>query len=303
VKDTFKCGFVAVVGRPNVGKSTLINALVGEKVSIVTPKPQTTRHRILGIRSDSASQIIFVDTPGMHRDAAKALNRMMNRSAVSALADADLILFVTEAGRWTDEDGDVLQRIMQSSITSFAILNKIDKVVQKESLLEHISSMSQRHRFAELVPVSAVKGDNLSELLRLIPRYLPASPAFFPDDMISDRGEEFRAAEVIREKLTMNLRQELPYGLTVQIEQFSREDSGITIHAVIWVERDSQKGMVVGKGGSMLKRVGKAARLELRERLSLPVHLELWVRVKENWADSERDLLHLGFDAPGGRAN
>lgn len=301
--DEFKCGFVAVVGRPNVGKSTLINALVGEKVSIVTPKPQTTRHRILGIRSDVDSQIIFVDTPGMHRDAAKAMNRMMNRSAASALADADLILFVTEAGRWTDEDDDVLQRIRQSAITSIAILNKIDKIVPKESLLGHIGSMSQRHRFAELVPVSAEKGDNLSQLLKLIPRYLPASPALFPPDMISDRGQEFQAAEIIREKLTLNLRQELPYGLTVQIEQFNRDEGGITVHAVIWVEKDSQKGMVVGKGGSMLKRVGKAARLELRERLAVPVHLELWVRVKENWADSERDLLGLGFDAPGGRVN
>ena len=301
--DEYKCGFVAVVGRPNVGKSTLINALVGEKVSIVTPKPQTTRHRILGIRSDFDSQIIFVDTPGMHRDAAKAMNRMMNRSAASALADADLILFVTEAGRWTDEDDDVLQRIRQSAITSIAILNKIDKIVPKESLLGHIGNMSQRHRFAELVPVSAEKGDNLSQLLKLIPRYLPASPALFPQDMISDRGQEFQAAEIIREKLTLNLRQELPYGLTVQIEQFNRDEGGITVHAVIWVEKDSQKGIVVGKGGSMLKRVGKAARLELRERLAVPVHLELWVRVKENWADSERDLLGLGFDAPGGRVN
>jgi GTP-binding protein Era len=286
-----------------VGKSTLINALVGEKVSIVTPKPQTTRHRILGIRSDSDSQIVFVDTPGMHRDAAKAMNRMMNRSAAIALADADLILFVTEAGRWTEEDDDVLQRIKRSVITSIAILNKIDNVVPRESLLGHISSMSLRHRFAELVPVSAKKSDNLGQLLKVIPQYLPSSPALFPEDMISDRGEEFQAAEIIREKLTLNLRQELPYGLTVQIEQFGRDEAGVTIHAVIWVERDSQKGIAVGKGGSMLKRVGKAARLELRERLAVPVHLELWVRVKENWADSERELLGLGFDAPGGRAN
>ncbi len=301
--DGFKCGFVAVVGRPNVGKSTLINALVGQKVSIVTPKPQTTRHRILGIRSERDSQIIFVDTPGMHRDAAKAMNRMMNRSAVSALADADLILFVSDAGRWTDEDDDVLQRIIRSAITCFAILNKIDKIVPKESLLGQIGSMTQRHRFAELIPVSAVKGDNLGQLLKLIPRNLPASPALFPEDMITDRGQEFQIAEIIREKLTLNLRQELPYGLTVQIEQFSRDVAGISIHAVIWVERDSQKGIVVGKAGSMLKRIGKAARLELRQRLALPVHLELWVRVKENWADSERDLLGLGFDAPGGRAS
>ncbi|MCI0516401.1 MAG: GTPase Era [Woeseiaceae bacterium] len=299
----FRCGFVAVVGRPNVGKSTLMNALVGEKVSIVTPKPQTTRHRILGIRSSDDSQIVFVDTPGLHRDAGKAMNRMMNRSAATALADADLVLFVTEAGRWTAEDDDVLRRISQSSITSFAILNKVDKVVPKDALLEHIASISQRHRFAEVVPVSAVKGDNLGQLLKLIPQYLPASPALFPVNTVSDRGEEFRAAEVIREKLTLNLRQELPYGLTVQIERFERDDNGVSVHAVIWVEKTSQKGIVVGKGGNMLKRVGKAARLELRERLALPVHLELWVRVKENWADSERDLLSLGFDAPSGRAD
>lgn len=299
----FRCGFVAVVGRPNVGKSTLVNALVGEKISIVTPKPQTTRHRILGIRSSEDSQIVFVDTPGLHREAAKALNRMMNRSAAAALADADLVLFVTEAGRWTDEDEEVLRRIGQSRVPAFAILNKIDKVAPKEALLEHIAGMAQRHSYAEIVPVSAVKGDNLDQLLKLIPQHLPVSPPLFPGTMSSDRGDEFRAAEIIREKLTLYLRQELPYGLTVQIERFEREDTGISIHAVIWVEKASQKGMVVGKGGSMLKRVGKAARLELRERLIQPVHLELWVRVRENWADSDRDLQNLGFDLGTGRSD
>lgn len=301
--DEFRCGFVAVVGRPNVGKSTLINALVGKKISIVTPKPQTTRHRILGLRSDSNSQIVFVDTPGLHRDAAKAMNRLMNRAAATALTDAELLIFVTEAGRWTDEDDDVLQRIKRVSTKTFALLNKIDKIVPKEALLEHISSLSGRHDFAEVVPISAVKGDNLEKLLELIPRYLPVSPPMYPDDMISDRNEEFRVAEIIREKLTLNLRQELPYGLTVQIEQFERDAAGVTIHALIWVERESQKGMVVGKSGSMLKRAGKAARLDLREQLKVPVHLELWVRVKENWADSEKDLMRLGFDAPGGKAD
>jgi GTP-binding protein Era len=224
------------------------------------------------------------------------MNRVMNRSAASALADADLLLFVIEAGQWTEEDDDVLQKVRQSSIPTIALLNKIDKIARRDTLLEQISAMSQRHEFAELMPISATKRDNLDELLLLIPGYLPASPALFPNDMVSDRDEKFRAAEVVREKLTLNLRQELPYGLTVQIEQFERDDGGVTIHAVIWVERDSQKGIVVGKGGSMLKRIGKSARLELREELKLPVHLELWVRVKANWADSERDLQQLGFD-------
>jgi GTP-binding protein Era len=300
MSDHHVCGFVAVVGRPNVGKSTLINALIGRKVSIVTPKPQTTRHRILGIHAVPDGQIVFVDTPGLHRDAAKAMNRVMNRSAASALADADLLLFVIEAGQWTEEDDDVLQKVRQSSIPTIALLNKIDKIARRDTLLEQISAMSQRHEFAELMPISATKRDNLDELLLLIPGYLPASPALFPNDMVSDRDEKFRAAEVVREKLTLNLRQELPYGLTVQIEQFERDDGGVTIHAVIWVERDSQKGIVVGKGGSMLKRIGKSARLELREELKLPVHLELWVRVKANWADSERDLQQLGFDMSAG---
>ncbi|MDH4046765.1 MAG: GTPase Era [Gammaproteobacteria bacterium] len=297
--NTHVCGFVAVVGRPNVGKSTLINALVGRKVSIVTPKPQTTRHRILAIHSAPHCQIVFVDTPGIHREAGKAMNRLMNRTAASALSDADLILFVTEANRFTAEDEDVLKRIRQSSVNAIALLNKIDNVVPKDALLQHISDMSKRHSFVELIPISATRRDNLDALLSLIPRYLPVSPPLFPDDMISDRNDEFRAAEIVREKLTLNLRQELPYGLTVQIEQFKRDEGGVTIHAVIWVERDSQKGIVVGKGGSMLKRVGQAARLELREQLAVPVHIELWVRVKENWADSERELARLGFDTSG----
>jgi GTP-binding protein Era len=291
---------VAVAGRPHAGTSTLLTALIGRNVSIVTPKPQTTRHRILGIHAVPDGQIVFVDTPGLHRDAAKAMNRVMNRSAASALADADLLLFVIEAGQWTEEDDDVLQKVRQSSIPTIALLNKIDKIARRDTLLEQISAMSQRHEFAELMPISATKRDNLDELLLLIPGYLPASPALFPNDMVSDRDEKFRAAEVVREKLTLNLRQELPYGLTVQIEQFERDDGGVTIHAVIWVERDSQKGIVVGKGGSMLKRIGKSARLELREELKLPVHLELWVRVKANWADSERDLQQLGFDMSAG---
>ena len=293
-----RCGFVAVVGRPNVGKSTLINALVGSKVSIVTAKPQTTRHRILGVHTSEQAQIIFVDTPGMHRKAGKAMNRLMNRTAANALNDADLVLFITEAGRWTEEDGDVLQRLQSTRAPVVAVLNKVDLVSPRERLLEFISDIGARHDFAEIVPVSAKKHDNLDPLMALIPAYLPESPPLFPADMQTDRGVDFQVAEVVREKLTVNLHQEVPYGLTVQIERFESDDDGAEIHAIIWVERDSQKGIVVGKGGKVLKRVGREARLELKEQLQKPVHLELWVKVKDNWADSEKDLQNLGFESP-----
>ena len=291
-----RCGFVVIVGRPNVGKSTLINAILGSKVSIVTPKPQTTRHRILAIHTIGDCQIVFVDTPGLHRRAAKTMNRMMNRTAAGALADADLILFVSEANRWTIEDQDVVGRLKDSQAPVIALLNKIDKVHPREELLSVLAKMSERYSFDEVIPISAKLKDNLDRLLELIPNYLPESPALFPAEMITDRSESFHFAEIIREKLTLLLRQEVPYGLTVQIEQFKKEPEAVSINAVIWVERDSQKGIVVGKGGIVLKKVGRQARLELKERLGVPVHLELWVKVKDNWADSEKDLLRLGYE-------
>ncbi len=293
-----RCGFVAVVGRPNVGKSTLINAVMGSKISIVTAKPQTTRHRILAVLTTEDLQIVFVDTPGLHRKAVKAMNRMMNRTAANALADADLILFMTEAARWTDEDGDVLRRIQSASAPVIAVLNKVDQVHPKEKLLVSMSDMAGRNEFADIVPISARKHDNLETLLTLIPKYLPVSPQLFPSEMLTDRSKEFQAAEVIREKLTLSLHQELPYGLTVQIERFESEDAGIAIDAIIWVERKSQKGIVVGKGGGVLKRVGTAARIELKAQHGRPVHLGLWVKVKDNWADSDKDLMSLGYDLP-----
>ena len=294
----FRCGFVAVVGRPNVGKSTLINTILGNKVSIVTPKPQTTRHRILGVDSHKDYQAIYVDTPGIHRQANKAMNRLMNRTAANALVDADLIFFMTEANRWTEEDQDVLERISNTSAPVVALLNKIDKVHPKEILLQALAEMSSRGSFEEVMPISAMKRDNIDKLIALVAGHLPLSEPLFPEDMITDRSENFRAAEVVREKLTLALRQEIPYGLTVQIERFERDENGVALHAVIWVERDSQKGIVVGKGGGLLKKVGRAARLELKEELGVPVHLELWVKVKDNWADSEKDLLHLGYESP-----
>jgi len=293
-----RCGLVAVVGRPNVGKSTFINAVMDRKVSIVTAKPQTTRHRILAVLTSAESQIIFVDTPGLHRNAGKAMNRLMNRTAVNALADADLVLFVSDATRWTNEDGDVLERLKSCSAPVIALLNKVDKVHPREQLLDTLQLMSARHDFAEIVPISARKRDNLDRVLAIIPAFLPESPPLFPEDMHTDRSAEFHAAEVIREKLTLSLHQELPYGLTVQIERYLEEDSGVTINAIIWVERDSQKGIVVGKQGGVLKKIGRAARLEIAGQLRCPVHLDLWVKVKTNWADSDKDLRNLGYDAP-----
>ncbi len=294
----YRCGLVAVIGRPNVGKSTLINAVMGRKISIVTAKPQTTRHRILAVHTTGEAQTIFVDTPGIHRKAGKAMNRLMNRTAANALADADAILFVSDATRWTDEDDAVLQRLRDVHVPVIAVLNKIDRVQPREKLLATIAEMAARREFAEIVPVSALKHDNLHELLDLLPPFLPESPPLFPDDMVTDRSREFQAAEVIREKLTLMLHQEVPYGLTVQIERFAEDEGGIAIDATIWVERSSQKGIVVGKGGTVLKRVGKAARLELKEQLGRNVHLELWVKVKSNWADNEADLANLGYESP-----
>jgi GTP-binding protein Era len=290
------CGFVAVVGRPNVGKSTLVNALMGTKISIVTAKPQTTRHRILAVHTTGDTQIIFVDTPGLHRKARKAMNRMMNRTAANALADADLVLFVCEAGKWTDEDADVLKRLQKGSAPVIALLNKIDLVHPREKLLEVIAETAARHNFTDILPISARKNDNLDTLMALIPPFLPESPQLFPTEMRTDRSPEFQASEIIREKLTLSLHQEIPYGLTVQIERYDTDEDRITIHAVIWVERDSQKGIVVGKGGQVLKTVGQASRLELCEILGRRVHLELWAKVKDNWSDSEHELQRLGYE-------
>jgi GTP-binding protein Era len=293
-----RSGYVAVIGRPNVGKSTLINAVMGRKISIVTAKPQTTRHRILAVHTTPAVQIIFVDTPGLHHKAGKAMNRLMNRAASNALADADLILFMSDATRWTTDDEVALRRLKGGRAPVIALLNKVDKINPKEKLLEALVEMSSRYDFAEIVPVSATKGDNLDKLMAMLPGFLPESPPLFPDDMHTDRSAEFYAAEIIREKLMLMLHQELPYGLTVQIEKYVEAEKNVTINAIIWVERDSQKGMVVGKNGGVLKKVGRAARLDLVEQLQRRVHLELWVKVKSNWADNEKDLLSLGYEAP-----
>ena len=298
IPDDYRCGLVAVIGRPNVGKSTFINAVMGRKISIVTAKPQTTRHRILAVLTEAKQQIILVDTPGLHRKSAKAMNRLMNRTAANALADADLILFVSDATHWTSEDDDVVKRLKSCKAPVIALLNKIDKVHPREKLLDGIALMSARLDFAEIVPISALKDDNLDHVMTMIPAFLPESPPLFPEDMQTDRSDEFHVAEIIREKLTLMLHQEMPYGLTVQVERMVKEERGIAINAVIWVERDSQKGIAVGKDGSVLKKVGRSARLEIVELLGQRVHLELWVKVKSNWADNATDLMNLGYEAP-----
>jgi len=297
IPDDYRCGLVAVIGRPNVGKSTLINSIMGRKVSIVTAKPQTTRHRILAVHTQERQQVIFVDTPGLHRQSGKAMNRLMNRTAANALADADLVFFVSDATRWTTEDDDVLKRLEQAQAPVVALLNKIDKIHPREKLLESLAAISKRFDFAEIVPISAMKSDNLDQLMEIVPAFLPESPPLFPKDMQTDRSDEFHIAEIIREKLTLMLHQELPYGLTVQVEGMARDEKGVAINAVVWVERDSQKGIAVGKNGSVLKKVGSAARLDIEKMLGQRVFLELWVKVKTNWADNEKDLMNMGYEA------
>jgi GTP-binding protein Era len=293
-----RCGFAAIVGRPNVGKSTLLNALVGTKVSIVAPKPQTTRHRILGILTRPTAQIVFVDTPGIHAVQRRVMNQYMNRSALSSLADADVLLFVVEALQWTSDDERVLERIVAAKRPVIAIVNKVDRVHDKPQLLPYIAELAARAEFREIVPLSAEKRDNLTRLPELIEQLLPVSPALFPTDQVTDRSERFLAAEIVREKLTWRLREELPYGLTVELETFERGGDRCLIRAVIWVERPGQKAIVIGAGGERLKEIGRLARLELNELLKSSVHLELWVKVKENWADNEQALRAFCYEAP-----
>jgi len=293
----FRCGFVAVVGRPNVGKSTLVNALVGRKVSIVTSRPQTTRQRVIGVASTERAQLLFVDTPGMHRHEKHALNKLMNRSAQSSLADADVVLVVVEAGRWTEEDEDVLARAQAAGRPVMLLLNKIDRIRPREAVLPMLQEAAARGEFAAVVPISAERGENLARLRALLEAAVPEGPALFPPEQWSNRDERFHIAEVVREKLMRRLRDELPYGLAVEIERLGESEQGrLEVGAVVWVEREAHKAIVIGKGGEMLKAAGQAARLELKARFERPVHLEIWVKVRERWTDREADLKRLGYD-------
>ncbi|MGA7539723.1 MAG: GTPase Era [Steroidobacteraceae bacterium] len=292
----FRCGFAALVGRPNVGKSTLLNALVGQKLSIVTPRPQTTRHRIIGFVQLPHAQLAFVDTPGLHSQATRALNKAMNRTAAAALEDADLVVLVVEAPVWNAEDELVLKRIARSGRPVLVAVNKVDRVKPRERLLPYLAELDRRHGFLALVPVSALKGTNLRDLRSSIAAHLPLSPPLFPDGELTDRGIQFRIAEMIREKLTLELNQEVPYGIAVEVEKLAEEDGQLMVDAAIWVDREGQKPIVIGAKGERLKRVGTSARLALNGVLGRRLHLNLWVKVRENWADNARALRELGLE-------
>ena len=293
----FRAGHVAIVGRPNVGKSTLVNALVGRKVSIVTAKPQTTRHRILGVVNRSNAQLVLIDTPGLHESTRRVMNQYMNRVAISSSQDADVILFLVEALRFTDEDEWVWGRVRGLKQPLFLVINKVDRVYPKDKLLPFIDEISQRVSASGIIPISALESDNLEPLVEIVGSRLPVAPPLFAADVITDRNEPFHAAEVVREKLTLKLREELPYGINVQIERFAEEDGRVMINAVIWVERAGQKAIVIGQGGERLKEIGRLARIELNDLWQRSVHLELWVKVKENWADSEMALRQFGYES------
>ena len=292
----FKCGFVSIVGRPNVGKSTLVNSILRNNISIVTRKPQTTRNRILGIYTMPEYQAIFVDTPGIHINEKKAINRVMNKTAINAMMDTNLNLFVCDSSYWSEEDEAVLNQLKNARSPSILLLNKIDLIHPKDKLLELISTLSNKHEFSEVIPIMAKNRDSLKSLLSIIPKYLPNSPQLYESEMITDRSRIFITSEKIREKLILQLNQEIPYGLSVEIDKFSEDTKQIRIDAMIWVEKNGQKGIVVGKEGSTLKKIGTSARLDLKNYFKKNIHLNLWVKVKSNWADSKKELISMGFE-------
>ena len=295
-----RCGLVAIVGRPNVGKSTLLNALVGQKVSITSAKAQTTRHRITGIRTVDDSQFVFVDTPGFQTKHAAALNRTLNRTVTGVLGDVDVVLFVVEAGRFGLDDAKVLALIQESGNSGgkpvFLIANKLDTVVRRADLAPWLKGMQERHAFAEFVPLSAKRDADVQRLLGIVKPYLPEQPWFYEQDALTDRTDKFLASEIIREKLFRLTGDELPYTSTVVIDKFEEEGNLRRISASIVVERDSHKGIVIGSGGERLKRIGSEARQELEKLMDAKVFIELWVKVRSGWADDEAHLRSYGYE-------
>ena len=292
---SYYSGYAVLAGRPNVGKSTLLNRLLGQKVAITSHKPQTTRHRIMGIRSQDDGQIVFVDTPGIHDRGDKAMNFYLNRTAHSALQDVDIVILVVQAMAWTEEDERVLKAIKKAGIPTIAAVNKVDLVSRKEELLPFMQELAARHEFVEMVPVSANDGDNVEALAETVMKRLPAGEPIFPDDQISDRSERFFAAELLREQLIRRYHQELPYAVTVEIERFEEQDGRYNIGAVIWVERDSQRVILLGKGGLAMKETATAARKAMNEFFQTRVHLEVWIKVKKSWSSDQASMAKLGY--------
>ena len=296
-KTTQHCGFVAIVGRPNVGKSTLLNQLLGQKVSITSRKAQTTRHRIIGIDTQNNDQIIYIDTPGLHIEEKRAINRLMNRAASSSIGDVELVIFVVEGTHWNDDDEMVANKLKDCKCPVLLVINKIDNVIDKTQLLPHIQEISQKVNFLDVVPISAEKGDGVDIIKKIVKTHLPEGEHHFPEDYITDRSQRFMASEIIREKLMRFLGDELPYSVTVEIEQFKVDERNgmYRINGLILVERDGQKKMVIGNKGEKIKKIGIEARKDMQSFFDNKVHLELWVKVKAGWADDERALRSLGY--------
>ena len=291
------CGVVAILGRPNVGKSTLLNALMGKKIAITANKPQTTRHRLLGIHTEGQVQRIYVDTPGLHTKTGNRMNKIMNRDAASVLGEVDLILWLVVANQWTADDQAVLNRLQKQSCPIMVLVNQIDRYNDKAQMLPYLKKLAERMDFADLIPISAMTKEGLPELQLVIDKHLPLSEAFlFPESQTTDQSESFMIAELVREKLFRLLGDELPYGLAVQIEFKEQKENRLHVNAVIWVDKPNHKPMVIGNKGSMLKEVGTQARLEIQHLIGQKVHLELWVKVKSNWADNRHDLRSLGHE-------
>jgi len=290
-----RCGYTAIVGRPNVGKSTLLNQLIGQKLAITSRKPQTTRHSIIGVNSNEFGQIIYVDTPGIHTRGDQPMNRYLNRTAKTSLVDVDLALFVVEAGVWREEDKYVLKTIEQAKVPVVLVVNKVDKIKPKDALLPFMAKLSELNEFIDIVPLSAKTGKNVKPLEKVVFDLMPEGDNFFPDDQLTDRSERFFAAELVREQLTRRYAKEIPYALTVEIEKFQLKNGMYHIYAVVWVEREGQKNIIIGHKGSALKEVGTAARLQMEDFFDCKVFLNLWVKVKSSWSSDISALARLGY--------
>lgn len=291
-----RCGYVAIVGRPNVGKSTLLNRILGQKLSITSRKPQTTRHQILGIHTEGDLQVVYVDTPGLHKDdKGKALNRFMNQTASEALRHVDMVVFIVDRTAWTEEDQIVLDKLEHVRCPVILAVNKVDQLKDKDALLPQLDLLASKRHFDAIVPISAHKGHNVERLQREVESRIPEGVHLFPEDQITDRSSRFVAAELVREKLMRNLGDEVPYGTTVEIEEFSHDGRVLTISALILVEREGQKRIVIGDKGESIKTIGRDARLDMERMFDTKVMLNLWVKVKRGWSDNERALQSLGY--------